>query len=130
MEAPTPQYWYRECPVQTAWSSDVIVVEVLMTFTTPNWTFHGIRAANYDWEQWDWPRSDGLLWVVDDGQRLRLWQDFRQCPNVMQCDSECSVEAVIGYYQSDTGNNYVAVKWQDYECPTWELESDLAEDCF
>ncbi|KAH7115701.1 hypothetical protein EDB81DRAFT_655755 [Dactylonectria macrodidyma] len=122
-----PRYWFRGAPVQTTWSQNVLVIEVILTFKTSNRTFHGIRAVNDDWGLWDWPRVENLLWVVDDGHRLRQWQESRQPPHVMESDSECIVEEVIGYYKADSGHEYVAIKWQDYECPTWELESDLFE---
>jgi hypothetical protein len=104
----------------------VVVVEVVLSVKAAQWTFLGVTYAVGDSQRWDWPDSDGLLWAFDDGQHLRLCQTWLQHPRFLPAENGCAIEAVIGHHEGDNGNLYMAVKWIDYECPTWELESDLA----
>ncbi|CAM1503404.1 Fc.00g081800.m01.CDS01 [Cosmosporella sp. VM-42] len=128
MESETPQHWLRNCTVHTAWSAQVIVEEVLLALKTDDRTFYGVRTTNRDHRPWIWPRPhlDGLLWVVEDGLRLWVWQECRQAPWIGCGEGADGVEQIVGQHrQPDTGLTYVGVKWKGYECPTWELESEV-----
>ncbi|KAI9155793.1 hypothetical protein HJFPF1_08382 [Paramyrothecium foliicola] len=125
METIIAQYHYRGSVIETPWSSQIIVVEVLFTVRTSKWTFHGIRAVNAERRAWDWPELENLLWVFDDGHGLRLWEEFHQRPHTSDGRSTHEIESIIGYYQSATGNIYTGVKWHDYDCPTWEFDDEI-----
>ncbi|PTD02483.1 hypothetical protein FCULG_00012565 [Fusarium culmorum] len=113
--------------VATAWSSDILITEVLLTFRAYHRTFYGVKTVNRDCGSWVWPAgdSDGLLWVFEEGGQLKVWQEHRQAPYVPLGRPAYEIEHVIGYYQSEADSSYVGVKWKDYESPTWELEEDI-----
>ena len=117
---------YRGSVIQTAWSSNVAVIQVLYTLRTADWTFHGVRVETLD-QGWE-VSSDAtkLLWVLEDHQGLRTWQECRQRPFIIDGELEHDIEKIVGHYESQTGSVYYAVKWVDFECPTWELEDDLS----
>lgn len=121
-----PQCWLRGTPVQTSWSSDVIVKQVLVTLRSVKRTFYGIIASNLDSGPWDWLPCDQPLWVVDDGSGLRVWQECRQRSCHGDEGEELRAREVVGHYEAGSGNVFLAVLWEDYEGPTWELESQLA----
>lgn len=112
---------YHGSFVRAAWSSKVAILEVLYSLKTSNQIFLGVRGETLD------PQSDhhGLLWVSKDSQGFQVWQECRQRPFIMEGESEYEIEEILGHYETQTGAVYYAVKWFDYECPTWELEDDL-----
>ncbi|KAH6881185.1 hypothetical protein B0T10DRAFT_411212 [Thelonectria olida] len=126
MELVAPQSWLRGAPVRTTWSSDVVVKQVLVTLRSAKRMFHGIIASNLDSGPWDWPRSDCPIWVVDGGNGLSVWQECRQRPRLGDEGSELKAREVVGHYESRSGSVYLAVRWEGYEGPTWELESQPA----
>lgn len=107
--------------IYTPWSSNVILLEILLIHHNVVGTFYGIRSETRDKEGWPLD-SKSPLWVYDDNKTLRLWQEFRQCPRTQDLDN---IEDIIGHYESNSGKIYYAVKWSDYACPTWELEEDM-----
>ncbi|KAF4463416.1 hypothetical protein FALBO_9761 [Fusarium albosuccineum] len=128
MIAPTYRYLrsLREGdPVQTPWSARVIVKEILVTTQVEDWTFYGVRAETRDSDPWDWPRTESLFWVFDDGTGPRMWQDLDQPIFYSSQDPEKNFERIVGHYESTNGECYVAVKWKNCTAPTWELEEDL-----
>jgi hypothetical protein len=77
--------------------------------------------------EWDWPQRGSLLWVFDDGTALRVCQDFQYPPlRLDDPESEGEIEAIFSCHPSVDGGVYVAVKWRDKVCPTWELEDDVS----
>jgi hypothetical protein len=124
MEIIAPQYYHRGRNIQTAWSPQVTILEVLLSVKVSHWVFHGVRAETLE-PLWDWPDMESLLWVFDDGTGFKLWQDFQHRPRIVNGEAAFGVESVVGHYQSETGNVYLGVKWWGYDCPTWELEDDM-----
>ncbi|KAH8655519.1 hypothetical protein BX600DRAFT_385289 [Xylariales sp. PMI_506] len=120
-----PVLAYCGASVQTVWSSHVIIVQVLYSLKARNETFHGVKVETLNYESGHPLYYDGLLWVVEDGGNLRIWQECRQSPWITDGEVEGEIEEIIGHYESDTGSVYYAIKWMDYECPTWELEEDV-----
>jgi hypothetical protein len=112
---------YRGSIIRTAWSSKVAILEVLFSFGTSYRTFLGVRAETLDRKS----DHDELLWVCKDSQGFQLWQECRQRPYIIDGESDYEIEQILGHYESQSGDIHYAVKWIDYECPTWELEDDL-----
>ncbi|KAJ2979271.1 hypothetical protein NQ176_g3357 [Zarea fungicola] len=112
--------------IQTPWSDQVVVMDVLYSLKGSRTVFHGVRAVNTNL-QWDWPDIVSLLWVVeqDDDTTLRLAPEWEQPPRISVDKLSCDIELVLGDYQSAAGNTYLAVKWRDHDCPTWEREEDV-----
>ena len=108
--------------VHTPWS-DVAVAEVLLTFVSSRWTFHGVKGAILDRGSWDWPSPESLLWAVEDGRGLKFWPPWVHAADSLR-EHEREIEAVIGHHEH-LGEVYVAVKWAGRECPTWEIEYSL-----
>ncbi|KAK8038384.1 hypothetical protein PG994_015151 [Apiospora phragmitis] len=54
-----------------------------------------------------------------------MWQECQQRPRLIDGEPTHAIEDVVAHYQTSTGSVYYAIKWAGYECPTWELESDL-----
>ncbi|KAF4964718.1 hypothetical protein FSARC_7379 [Fusarium sarcochroum] len=111
--------------VKTAWSPDIVVTDVLLTFQTGSQVFYGVKTINTERSCWVWPDTDGLLWVIDGGDQLRTWQEDRQGPYIPYGRPAYEIEHVIGYYHSETGNTYAGIKWKGYTCPTWEAEAEV-----
>lgn len=107
--------------IATPWSSNVILLEILLIHHNVVGTFYGIRSETRDRQGWPLV-SKNPLWVYDDNKTLRIWQEIRQCPRTQDLDK---IETIIGHFESDAGDIYYAVKWSEYACPTWELEEDL-----
>ena len=110
--------------IQTPWSSNVVLQEIIYEVHTYINTFYGVRAETRDSNGWPL-KSDHLLWVYDKEQELHLWQEAIQQPRSVDVDLDDAVK-VIGHYESDTGEVFYALKWSNYSCPTWELEEDLS----
>ncbi|KAJ2978966.1 hypothetical protein NQ176_g3528 [Zarea fungicola] len=112
--------------IKTPWSDQVVVVEVLYSVKVSQFIFHSVRAVNKDF-QWDWPDITSLLWVIerDDDGTLKLAPEWVQPPRISGNEPSCDIELVLGDYQPAAGNTYMAVKWRDHDCPTWELKEDL-----
>ena len=121
---------YRGSFVRTAWSSNVVILQVLYSLRTPNQIFHGVKVDTLDQEVGASTDGNGLLWVAEDSQGLRVWQECRQRPFILDGEIEYEIEEIVGHYEAQTGSVYYAVKWSDYECPTWELEDNLRSTRF
>ncbi|KAK3933652.1 hypothetical protein QBC46DRAFT_368648 [Diplogelasinospora grovesii] len=113
MQRLTPKVAYLGSPVRTGWSSHVVVMQVLYTLWKPELIFHGIRVENLDGDLRNWPYTEGLLW------------ECRQRPRIINGEADFEIEEIVGHYQAQSGLVYYAIKWVEYECPTWELEDDL-----
>ena len=107
-------------------------MDVLYSFKVSRSVFHGVRAINTDL-QWDWPDLVNLLWIVeqDNNDDLKLAPEWEQPSRSVDNEFPREIELVIGEHQTAAGNTYLAVKWQGYDCPTWELEEDvMARECW
>lgn len=122
MDRVQPKWAYRGSIVRTACSSHVIVTQVLYSFKALDQIFHGVKVVP---EPGHPSYYDGLLWVVDDGEGLLVWQECRQRPRIIDGKFEHEIEEIVGHYESWTGSVYYAIKWMDYKCPTWESEEDM-----
>ncbi|KAL7940682.1 hypothetical protein V8C42DRAFT_222165 [Trichoderma barbatum] len=126
MEIVTPVSLYKGCLVHTLWSPSVTVIEVLLSVKISQKICHGIRAKFADEHSWDLPSEESLLWVFDDGHRLRLCQEMQQQgPRIIDDRLQIDIQAVIGAYQTLAGNVFLGIKWQNCDYPTWELEDDI-----
>lgn len=122
----TPVNLYKGCPVHTLWSPSVTVIEVLLSVKVSQQIYHGVRARYVDEHAWDLPCEESLLWVFDDGHGLRLCQEmYQQGPRIVDDRLQIDIQAVIGTYQTMTGNVFLGIKWQNCDYPTWELEDDV-----
>jgi len=111
--------------VKAGWSSDIFITTVFVTSNTGRWTFYGVATENREVSKWDWQDRDGMLWVFHDGKCVKVWQETRQRPSICGGTMECDIEDVFGYCEAGNGSIYYAVKWFNYECPTWELEHNI-----
>ncbi|KAM3547321.1 hypothetical protein ARSEF4850_010094 [Beauveria asiatica] len=133
MERPTritsPSYSGRY--IKTPWSDQVVILDVLYSLKVSRSIFHGIRAINTDL-QWDWPEIVNLLWIVEreDDDDLKLAPEWEQPSRSVDTELPRDIELVIGDHQSAAGNTYLAVKWRNFDCPTWELEKDVMARIF
>ncbi|EEU38576.1 uncharacterized protein NECHADRAFT_55184 [Fusarium vanettenii 77-13-4] len=112
-------------PIQTPWSTHVVVKEILVTTQVGNLTFYGVRAETQDSYPWDWLSTESLLWVFDDGTGPRMWQHPAQPVPYSFQEPENNLERIVGHYESRSGECYVAVKWKNCLSPTWELEENM-----
>lgn len=121
-----PDGKYEGSFVRTAWSSRVVILRVLYTITSTNQSilFHGVKAKTTDRKQ-EASAEDELLWVFKDCSGLRLWQECRQKPFIIDGEVDSDIEEIVGHHEDESGAIHYAVKWLDYECPTWESEADL-----
>ncbi|KAH6972685.1 hypothetical protein EDB80DRAFT_596084 [Ilyonectria destructans] len=125
MRQPLPRGFYHGARIETPWSSMVTVEEVIAATEVSDWKFYGVSVENRDQKHWDWLDTQCLLWVFDDGEDLRIWQDPQQRQPISIEEPVKCVEQIIGHYQSRNGKSYIAVKWKDRVSPTWEIEQDL-----
>ncbi len=116
---------YTGSPVRTPWSSQVFVEEILCSADMQNRTFYGVILRNRECFGAEWLASKTLHWVFDDGNGLRLWEQAEQRPLFLQDDAFPSLEDILCFLQWK-GRVYLAVKWREYGCPTWELEETLS----
>lgn len=106
-------------------------MDVLYSLKVSRSVFHGVRAINTDL-QWDWPEIVNLLWIVEqeNDDDLKLAPEWKQPSRSIDNELPRDIELVIGEHQSAAGNTYLAVKWRNHDCPTWELEEDvIAREC-
>ncbi|KAM3549526.1 hypothetical protein ARSEF4850_008806 [Beauveria asiatica] len=75
----------------------------------------------------DLPEIVNLLWIVEreDDDDLKLAPEWEQPSRSVDTELPRDIELVICDHQSAAGNTYLAVKWRDFDCPTWELEEDF-----
>ncbi|OHE90472.1 hypothetical protein CORC01_14238 [Colletotrichum orchidophilum] len=111
--------------VKGDWSPCITVRRVICTLQSGDRVFFGVLAENQESQLWSWPESDLLLWVFDDGQCVRVWQECAQRPHIVEGQSSHVLESIAGHHEATNGTVLYGVKWAGYECPTWELESDL-----
>ncbi|TQV90174.1 hypothetical protein IF1G_11173 [Cordyceps javanica] len=122
----SPSYCGRS--IKTPWSDQVVVMDVLYSLKVSRSVFHGVRAINTDL-RWDWSEIVNLLWIVEreeDGN-LKLAPEWQQPSRSIETELPREIELVFGDHQSATGDTYLAVKWRDHDCPTWELEEDVRD---
>jgi hypothetical protein len=126
VRGPSPHDFHRGRHIETAWSSTVAVVEVLLSLRVSHWTFLGVRAETTDMH-WDWTGEESLLWVFDDDGCLKVCQGLQSQPHILATEAEADygIESIIGRYLSASGHMYLAVKWRGFQCPTWEEEETL-----
>lgn len=110
--------------LQTPWSPNVAVQDILCSVQTEHGQFLGVKI---DLPMGDsWPgNADALHWLYRDKNGLRLWQEIQQRPRAADV-SPPEIERVLAHYETQDNRVYYAIKWCHYACPTWELEEDLA----
>jgi hypothetical protein len=112
--------------IHTAWCSNVVVAEVLLSINVSKRSFYGVRALIINEEFLEWLTVENLLWVFEDGGKLKVGQDYQSRPRINEAEANFGVEGIIGQYFSSAGNAFVGVKWEGYQCPTWELEDEVS----
>ena len=73
-------------------------LEVPFSTEVSDLIFHVAGTEATD-ERWNWPDIESLLWVLDNGTGLRLWQDFQHQPRVADGGTTFAVQAILGDYQ-------------------------------
>ncbi|WKT54342.1 hypothetical protein QSH57_004926 [Fusarium oxysporum f. sp. vasinfectum] len=111
--------------IRTPWSAHVVIKEILVTTQVGPWVFYGVCAETLDATSSDWTSPDCLLWVFDDGSGPRMWQDTAQPSPFNSEDPEKNFDQIVGHYESNDGECYLAVKWKSCLAPTWERETDM-----
>lgn len=124
MQVLYPESHHHGSYVRTAWSTQVVVTEIIRSVNISGRTFYGVKVETRDSLGLDWPDPKGLLWVFDDGHGFRIWEEFQHRPLSTQVEPSPIIENIIGYHEMD-GIMYFGIKWMEYGSPTWELESDL-----
>lgn len=107
------------------WSPHITIRDVICTLRSGDRIFFGVLAEKQESRLWTWLESDLLLWVFDDGQCIREWQECAQRPHMFEGHSSYVPESIVGHHEAANGEVLYGVKWVGYGCPTWELESDL-----
>ncbi|KAK0367858.1 hypothetical protein CLIM01_14786 [Colletotrichum limetticola] len=115
----------RGSTVHAAWSSCLEVVEVICTATSGAHMFYGVVVGIRDSLEWDWLADYQLLWVSEDGEHVKVWQECFERPRPCNATWAPRLQCIVGCYETDDGVNLYAVKWDGYACPTWEAEEDL-----
>ncbi|KAL0933522.1 uncharacterized protein CTRU02_212485 [Colletotrichum truncatum] len=118
----------KESAIRAAWSSRLDVVEVICTFERDGRVFYGVISEIPQILVWDWPDDRQLLWVFDDGDGIRVWQECFERPRPSNPAWASRLQSIVGCCESDGGNVCYAVKWDGYACPTWEAEEDMSKD--
>ncbi|KAF4463159.1 hypothetical protein FALBO_10022 [Fusarium albosuccineum] len=127
MGAPVhPRFLEIGTSIEAPWSAHVVITEVLVTFDVDGWSFYGVKAETRGGETWDWPRKEYLLWIFNNGTGFRMWQNPSQPSGFSSQEPESEFERIVGHYDSSDGDCFLAVKWKDRPCPTWEPEPDTA----
>ncbi|KAK1973445.1 hypothetical protein LZ30DRAFT_558177, partial [Colletotrichum cereale] len=107
----------RGTRIHAAWSLYLEVVEVICTATSSSRMFYGEVTEISNPLAWDWLDDHQFLWVFQDEDRIKVWQESVERPE--------SGNACIGRcYETDYGTTLYAVKWDGYACPTWEAEEN------
>ncbi|WQF76872.1 Putative Chromo-like domain superfamily protein [Colletotrichum destructivum] len=112
--------------VDAAWSSRLDVTDVICTFASGSRVFYGVVAEVPDPLVWDWPDDRQLLWVYDDGNSVKVWQECVERPRPSNPAWASCLRSIVGCYENDGGNVSYAVRWNGYACPTWEAEEDMS----
>lgn len=111
--------------IRTPWSAHVVIKDILVTTQVGPWVFYGVCAETLDATSSDWTSPDCLLWVFDDASGPRMWQDTAQPSPFNSEDPEKNFDQIVGHYESNDGECYLAVKWKSCLAPTWERETDM-----
>lgn len=127
MRVLTPQRQHRGAIIETQWSADVQVTDVLYSVEIDDHVFHGVKSVNLD-INWDWHHIENLLWITEEEGVLSPWRG--PIPSHVAYGSKYNTEYVVGDYVSTVGNVYWAIKWSGFDCPTWVLEDDLVGEAF
>ncbi|KAH7303147.1 hypothetical protein B0I35DRAFT_365538 [Stachybotrys elegans] len=112
---------HKQLFTQAPWSPKVPILQVICSIKTASRTFHGVQVEALDQES----NHHSLVWVFEDIRGFRVWQECCQRPFIIDGESVNEIKEIVGHHEDQTGCVYYAVKWTDYECPTWELEDDL-----
>ncbi|KAK2758443.1 hypothetical protein CKAH01_16832 [Colletotrichum kahawae] len=112
--------------VQTAWSSCLEVTEIICTATGGGRAFYGVVVEIRDPLAWDWLDARQFLWVFEDEDCIKVWQESVERPRPSHAAWTSRLQCIIGCCETDEGTTLYAVKWDGYACPTWEAEEDLA----
>ena len=120
------QFFHQNSTIRTAWSPDVVIRKILQSVQLGGYTFHGIVAENITPRHWDWLDTECLLWMCEVNGHLLFWPQVHQVPLYNIPQKPESIERILGHFESSSGTCYVAVKWKDLVCPTWEREEDIA----
>ncbi|OHE90279.1 hypothetical protein CORC01_14424 [Colletotrichum orchidophilum] len=115
----------RGSTVHAAWSSCLEVVAVICTATSGAYMFYGVVVGIRDPLEWDWRDACQLLWVFEDEDCIKVWQECVERPRPSNAAWVSRLQCIVGCYETDDGTNLYAVKWDGYACPTWEAEEDL-----
>ncbi|KAK1688968.1 hypothetical protein BDP55DRAFT_655798 [Colletotrichum godetiae] len=59
--------------------------------------------------EWDWLGDYQLLWVFEDGEYIKVWQECVERPRPSNASWAPRLQCI----------------WDGYACPTWEAEEDL-----
>lgn len=122
---------FRGSVFEVPWCRQVMVDDVLLTFKAGERTFYGVKGVEAEEDfRWDWPHLENLFWVQEDSEKLSWWQDIHQRPRISESTLPCDIEAILGHYQSSNSIIHVGVKWKGHDCPTWELEDEIADVVF
>lgn len=124
MYLPYPNTYYRGAQVSTLWSSKAIVKDIYFNVCIRGRTFYGVRLEVSNDLQLDWPNLTSLVWVLDDGSCLRMWQNFSQPPLFTSNTPLPVIERIVGYVELN-GVIFYAVVWRNYDTPTWQSETEL-----
>ncbi|KAF4878849.1 hypothetical protein CGCFRS4_v016107 [Colletotrichum fructicola] len=116
----------RNTVVHTAWSSCLEVVEVVCTTASGGHVFYGVITEIRDPLAWDWLDDRQLLWVFEDEDCVKVWQECLERPRPSTTAWMSRLQCIVGCYETDDGSVLYAVKWDGYTCPTWEAEEDLS----
>ncbi|KAF1732520.1 hypothetical protein CRV24_006408 [Beauveria bassiana] len=110
-------------PISCPWSSNLYLLEALLTVEISSYVFRGVLAEMVDENDWPSP-PPALLWVLDTGFSLELWYDIRQRPRVGD-PAHKMIRNVIGHHEDAYGDVHYAVLWEGYLCPGWISDEDL-----
>ncbi|KAL0930294.1 uncharacterized protein CTRU02_212479 [Colletotrichum truncatum] len=117
---------HKGTAVNAAWSPLLDVVEVICTFESDGRVFYGVVTEIPHPFVWDWLDYRQVLWVFDDGDCVKVWQECVDRPRLSNPAWTSCLHSIVGCYETDGGYVLYAVKWDGYACPTWEAEEDMS----
>ncbi|KAH9231811.1 hypothetical protein K456DRAFT_38010 [Colletotrichum gloeosporioides 23] len=112
--------------VQAAWSSCLEVTEIICTVTGGGRDFYGVAVEIREPLVWDWLDTRQLLWVFEDEDCVKVWQESVERPRPSHAAWMSRLQCIVGCCETDDGTSLYAVEWDGYACPTWEAEEDLS----
>lgn len=120
-----PQCVELGAQIQTPWSAHVVIKNIVVTTKVGPLVFYGVYAETLDAMPPEWTRPGCLLWIFNDGTGPQMWQHTAQPSPFNSRDLEKSFHKVLGHYEFDDGDCYIAVIWNGCLAPTWEREVDI-----